>query len=394
MSMKTIYFDYTGDSLGSKNVKYHGGGDFSRFILWKLEEQATQKNGVKIRLLWPKGIIPENLSVEEQEIYSKFDGEEISSLNAVKYNDGDILFLPLLDAFSVKKIGIVKRSHPNLLLYGVLHGLRLLDVCKYDKYDRYYYKGLKANPFILWPRRWVAGLMSKVYLRRYLRLADRIYTVSNCSMQKINSIADTQYIKYFTRDITPYTKNEGMVKASEERYILFINANRYEKNFIRSLEAFCIYKKQYGGNLKLYVLGASKLLQDNIEKIKSISQDTLKEDVVFLGYVSPERLHLYFAECEFLLYTSKSEGYGLPPLEAMTAGRPTVAASTTSVPEVLGMCAHYVNPYSVQDIASGIEYMSHKENQEKYTRHFPIYLPFIQKRGSEDIKMLVNEILS
>lgn len=392
--MNTIYVDFTGDSLGSKKVKYHGGGDFSRFILWKLNEKLKNKTNLKICVLWPQGVDISRLSEEEQRIHNTFESRSVNNLASVDYHNGDILFLPLLDAFSVRKIGGVKKHNSQVKLYGVLHGIRLLDVCKYDKYDKFYYNGIKSLSIVLWVRRWMAGALSVLYLKQNLKLADKIYTVSNCSMQKINSIAKIKNIKYFTRDITPVDDLQTENKSIEDKFILFINANRYEKNFIRSLEAFCRFKEMKGGDLNLYVLGASEQLQENICKIKSINKNIVGEYVKFLGYVTPQRLRQFFSNCEFLLYTSKSEGYGLPPLEAMTAGRPTLASSTTSVPEVLGMCAHYVNPYSVEDIARGIEYMADPKNQTKYTRLFPVYLPLIQQRGEADINMLVTELLS
>lgn len=393
--MKKFYVDYTGDSLGNKDVKFHGGGDFSRFILWKLNAAIKQGNSFKIVLLWPKGVDISNLSEEECRIRNEFAYKDISSITEVDYEDGDILFLPLLDCLSVRKIGAVKRAYPNLKVKGVLHGTRLLDMTRYDKYDKYYYTGLKANPIFLWTRRWAAAFLANRALKKNLPLADCIYTVSNSSMQKINEVARTKYLKFFYRNITQVQDNiiEHKDLATGERFILFINSNRYEKNFIRSLIAFCRYKESACDDVKLYVLGASNTLKRNISKISDINQNIVKDWVCFLGYVEATTLKKLYSTCEFLLYTSKSEGYGLPPMEVMAAGRPSVVSSTTSVPEVLGMGAYYVDPYDIDSIKDGIKYMSDIEHQKLYTNRFKELTKALYLRGEHDINSLVTELI-
>ena len=113
-----------------------------------------------------------------------------------------------------------------------------------------------------------------------------------------------------------------------------------------------------------------------------------------MGYVTTEELKECYANCRFLLYTTKSEGFGLPPLEAMCSGRPTVASSLSSVPEVLGMAAYYVDPYDISDIEKGIEYMDDKDNCNLYSNIIAEYTKAITKRGDEDIKIFVEEIMS
>jgi len=393
--MKTFYIDYTGDSLGNSSVKFHGGGDFSRFIIWKLHNKIADKTNYQIVLLWPEGVNVDSLSEEEMKIRKTFKFIEINSIDNVKYCNGDVLFLPLLDCLSVKKIGFVKKTYPFVKVYGVLHGTRLLDVCKYDKYDKYYYTGIKSFLPYLWVRRWIAGWLSIYLMKQNLPLIDKLYTVSNSSMQKINSIANTKYLKFFYRTISENLSNENRAneKFFNDRFILFINSNRYEKNFIRSLIAFCQYKEENHDNLKLYVLGANKILIENIKRIKDINYKLVEDYVVFLGYLDVDKLRALYCECEFLLYTSKSEGYGLPPMEVLEAGRPSVVSSITSVPEVLGMSAYYVNPFSINDIKEGIKYMSLKENQMKYVKMFPEMKKALIKRGTFDIEALIDELI-
>jgi glycosyltransferase involved in cell wall biosynthesis len=54
------------------------------------------------------------------------------------------------------------------------------------------------------------------------------------------------------------------------------------------------------------------------------------------------------------IWASLSEGFGLPPLEAMHYGAPVVSSDATCMPEVLGNAAHYFNPTDVNDMSEKI----------------------------------------
>jgi glycosyltransferase involved in cell wall biosynthesis len=62
-----------------------------------------------------------------------------------------------------------------------------------------------------------------------------------------------------------------------------------------------------------------------------------------------------YRAADVFVYPSLHEGFGLPVLEAMSRGVPTVASNTSSLPEVAGDAAVGVNPRSVREIASAIE---------------------------------------
>jgi len=72
------------------------------------------------------------------------------------------------------------------------------------------------------------------------------------------------------------------------------------------------------------------------------------------GYVTDGELRALYENAECFVFPSLYEGFGLPPLEAMTCGCPVVVSRAASLPEVCGDAAVYCNPEDSQDIARGI----------------------------------------
>jgi glycosyltransferase involved in cell wall biosynthesis len=82
----------------------------------------------------------------------------------------------------------------------------------------------------------------------------------------------------------------------------------------------------------------------------------LAADAVLLpGHVSDEDLIALYSECALFAFPALSEGFGLPPLEAMACGAPVIASSTTSLPEVIGREDMMVDPYDPTAIGAAME---------------------------------------
>jgi len=76
--------------------------------------------------------------------------------------------------------------------------------------------------------------------------------------------------------------------------------------------------------------------------------------VVFLGRVDDDIRQVLLEQAEALLYVSRFEGFGLPPLEAMAASTPVLAGDAAAVPEVTGGAALLVDPEDDRAITEGI----------------------------------------
>lgn len=140
----------------------------------------------------------------------------------------------------------------------------------------------------------------------------------------------------------PYLKNKN--------FIMYVGRPLPHKNLWRLIEAFKLLQPSYP-DLKLVLVGKKDAMYDLIES--RVKKAGIK-GVVFAGFVPDETLRWLYGHCEVYAFTSLSEGFGLPALEAMLHGAPVASSGATCLPEVYGKAAHYFDPKDVKDIARAI----------------------------------------
>jgi glycosyltransferase involved in cell wall biosynthesis len=80
-----------------------------------------------------------------------------------------------------------------------------------------------------------------------------------------------------------------------------------------------------------------------------------KHMVYFTKFIAEEHLPAVYSLTFLFVYPSTYEGFGLPPLEALSCGAPVVVARSSSLPEVVGENAIFANPYDYKAIADALE---------------------------------------
>ena len=137
-------------------------------------------------------------------------------------------------------------------------------------------------------------------------------------------------------------------------YILCVGSVQPRKNLARLLHAYSLLRQDGpAGKLPKLVI-AGKLAWLFEDTLRVIDQLNLKDSVIMTGYVRDPDLPALYSGARCFVYPSYFEGFGLPPLEAMKCGTAVVVGNKTSLPEVVGDAAESVDPFDVQDIASGI----------------------------------------
>ena len=76
--------------------------------------------------------------------------------------------------------------------------------------------------------------------------------------------------------------------------------------------------------------------------------------VTFTGYLDEKHMPAAYASADIMVHPSMYEGFGLPPLEAMAVGTPVISSNKSSLPEVLGDAAVYVNPADIEGMSNTV----------------------------------------
>ena len=399
--MKTVYIDYI-NSVSTHAYKgwskhlvvkkqYHGGGNYTNTLLLDLQKRYEEYNLV---LLWAKGYIPQMDCEKSFYEDGRFIIQEIESLSSIPYlEQGSTLFLPSLhrieDYIAVSKI---KSANPTVKIVSAIHDLRM-KFNKYEMLSRYYFSGWKYYLFFLQkPGFWAINtLLNRYPIKKGIQSIDIIITPSNYSMQNIVKYKINGDIVLHYQSALP--KSSTDTRSPKDNYFLFVSGNRPAKNFLRTLEAFCIFKKSDKQDYFLNVTGLDEKELNNLLRYKKIDRQIVERWVRALGYVDFKTLDNLYLNCNLLLFTSKYEGFGLPLLEAARYGRPTLSSFASSIPEVLGCFTHYVDPYNVQSIVRGMDYMIQEHIMNQYERWMAAYYPVLQQKSEQDLAVILSHIL-
>ena len=151
---------------------------------------------------------------------------------------------------------------------------------------------------------------------------------------------------------TPVLQQHGL---SYQKYILAVGTLEPRKNLSSALLAYMQLPASIRKYYPLVLVGMNGWHTSALEK--QMAPLVAAGEIRQLGYLEREDLAAIIAGATTLVYPSIYEGFGLPPLEAMTCGVPVIASNVSSLPEVVGDSGLLVNPHDIDDIAKAMETM-------------------------------------
>ncbi|MFY0651224.1 MAG: glycosyltransferase family 4 protein [Cyclobacteriaceae bacterium] len=185
-----------------------------------------------------------------------------------------------------------------------------------------------------------------------------IFTVSEFSKQEINELLEINHNKItVVANAVPIlvSKYHDDIHSSdllfeERNYVLAVGSLDPRKNMIILIKAFDRIREKHGSELIL-IGSESKIFRSSKELRKLLN----KTGVSFTGYLSDERLRAAYKNARAFIYPSLYEGFGIPPLEAMTFGCPTCVSDIEVLRETCGDASLYFDPKNVESITSALD---------------------------------------
>lgn len=207
----------------------------------------------------------------------------------------------------------------------------------------------------LFPRRWRSTY--RLGLRAAVRRADAIVTPSRSTAEDLLSRTGVDPRKLHVVPLAAALP-AGALDADEvlarlkirAPYVLFVGTLEPRKNLVRLVRA---YRRVAAEGFPHALVLAGPLGWHHESLMRELALEGPGE-IVMTGEIGADELDAVYRAADVFAYPSLYEGFGLPVLEAMARGIPTVASNTSAVAEVAGDAAVGVDPRSVRSIAQGV----------------------------------------
>lgn len=207
------------------------------------------------------------------------------------------------------------------------------------------------------------GWYLKGAVPRSVQRADLITADSECTRRDVHELLGVglDRITVVHGGVDPRFRRLNDVAAQEavrRRYglyrpfVLSIGTLEPRKNYVRLIQAFALARRRGLTEHQLVICGRKGWLYEGI--FKAVSESGLQPHVVFPGYIRDEDLPELYCAADLFAFPSLYEGFGLPPLEAMACGTPTIVSNASSLPEVVGDAALLVAPSDVEALSQAM----------------------------------------
>jgi glycosyltransferase involved in cell wall biosynthesis len=220
-------------------------------------------------------------------------------------------------------------------------------------------------------KQWAMLAYSKGAINNSIKSAGRIITVSNYEKEQISTqfgispervcaihlAPNPIYRPATAADKSIWRSKLPALYGIKRKFILGVGWER-RKNIGFLIETFSRLSSEFE-YLDLVIVCAEEKTRAYFEKLKS--DYGVAEKTVILGSLPAEELVILYNLAEAFIYPSERESFGLPPLEAISCGTPTVAMNISSVPEILKDGAILIDGKNHKDWVQAIQYVMSDE---------------------------------
>ncbi len=147
------------------------------------------------------------------------------------------------------------------------------------------------------------------------------------------------------------------------KYFIYTGNAYPHKNLNRLVEAIVLLNKNKKEKIILKVCSSRSIFTKRLENIIKINN--AKEYIELLGFVSDQEIKTLYKNSVAFVFPTLSEGFGLPPMEAINAGTLVALSDIPVLKEVYGDSAIYFDPLDVNSIAETLEKVINFSNEER-----------------------------
>lgn len=362
----------------------HGGKEYAEAVFMEI-----MRRGIKVTGIYNSH---ERINASFLDYCKKsgklIDNNQVSLQQVIDTGEYDVFYSPLPYAYYDINWG-------KVIFLGNIHGLRAIEIYT----DKYEFKlaltpadqvkaVLKRIPFVksLFVKRYKKKVGKLLYNPSFKCLTGSFHSKYSI-MNHFPGIDGNRVSVYYDPLII-----ENQIEVENtigEKYYLLVSGNRWLKNNYRGIIALDNLMTTGQLNSKVVVTGCLDKL------IAKISKDLKnRQNFIFKGYVSTEELSSLYKNAYCLLFLSLSEGFGYPPLEAISRGVPVICSPLTALYEVYQNGVLYCDPKSVDDIKTKILMMDNSLIRAEYIRKGIDRANELKLIQDRDLKQLVDYILS
>jgi len=199
------------------------------------------------------------------------------------------------------------------------------------------------------------GLFSELKKKAVSR-ADHVLCISESTRRDLIELfgisAERTSVVYLGYDEFVLPGDVGTQSQNDSRpYLLYVGSRGGYKNFATLVQAFAS-SSYLRRDLSLMCFGGGAFTPDELALFRQLQ---LSDANVRQVSGNDERLASMYMNAAAFVYPSLYEGFGIPPLEAMSLGCPVICSNTSSIPEVVGDAGEYFDPNDIESMRVAIE---------------------------------------
>ncbi len=192
--------------------------------------------------------------------------------------------------------------------------------------------------------------------QHYVRLISRLLALTSTRVVTVSESSRADLVRRFGMNeskidiVYNSCASKDLSATSSGNYFLFVGTLQPAKNLPITIRAFAEFCKRFDkDHHRLVIVGGRGWGSEDYSALAS--ELGIESRISLMGYVSDDELDSLYSGCKGLLLLSLYEGFGIPPLEALTWNKPSIVSNISSLPEVVGRTGIQVDPMNTEQSA-------------------------------------------